>query len=96
VPYALNSLARSDRPFTDVDRRVADTMSSYWANFATNGDPNGAGLPRWPSTRERSWTTQQIGSETTSIPSVSSDPRREFFERALRDRIGPGPAASAR
>lgn len=96
VPYALNSIARSDRPFTDVDRRVADTMSSYWANFATAGDPNGANLPRWPSTRERPWTTQQIGGETKSIPSVSSDARREFLERVFADLVGPGPAASAR
>jgi para-nitrobenzyl esterase len=22
-------------------------MSSYWANFATTGDPNGGNLPRW-------------------------------------------------
>jgi para-nitrobenzyl esterase len=96
VPYALNALTRSDRPFTDVDRRVADTMSSYWANFAANGNPNGAGLPRWPSTRERPWTTQQIGDETKSIPSVSSDGHREFFERVFADLLGPGPAASAR
>jgi para-nitrobenzyl esterase len=24
-------------------------MSSYWVNFATRGDPNGAGLPLWPA-----------------------------------------------
>ena len=35
------------RPWTDADRQLADTISSYWVNFATNGDPNGKGLPKW-------------------------------------------------
>jgi len=35
--------------WTDVDRALADAMSSYWVNFATHGDPNGAGLPMWPA-----------------------------------------------
>lgn len=28
-------------------RPLADSMSSYWANFAKTGDPNGPGLVRW-------------------------------------------------
>ena len=46
IAYVFNNL--SSRPWaTDVDRRLADQMSSYWVNFATSGDPNGKGLPSW-------------------------------------------------
>ena len=31
------------RAWTDLDHQVSDMLSSYWVNFATNGDPNGKG-----------------------------------------------------
>jgi para-nitrobenzyl esterase len=64
LPYVLNNLAKSDRPFTPVDRKVADTLSSYWINFATNADPDGPGLPHWPSAQEQPGTLMQLGANS--------------------------------
>ena len=36
-------------PVRPEDTKISDLMSSYWVNFAKNGDPNGAGLPPWPA-----------------------------------------------
>ncbi len=30
-----------------ADAQLSRVMVGYWAHFITNGDPNGAGLPRW-------------------------------------------------
>ena len=38
VPYVMNTLYASQRPFTETDHKIADRLSSYWANFAANGD----------------------------------------------------------
>jgi para-nitrobenzyl esterase len=46
IPYVFGTPGAS---WTDVDRALAEAMSSYWVNFATHGDPNGAGLPVWPA-----------------------------------------------
>ena len=48
IPYVFNT-ADAWLPGDARDRTLTLRMIRYWVNFAAVGDPNGAGLPHWPS-----------------------------------------------
>ena len=73
IPYVFDHLEARDWPWQETDRRLADRMSSYWANFAERGDPNGSGLPPWPRFDERTQQVMLFGDETTVKPVPDAD-----------------------
>ncbi|MEO8334769.1 MAG: carboxylesterase family protein [bacterium] len=49
IEYAMGNLSLNKVfAWTSDDEKVSETMQGYFANFIKTGDPNGAGLPRWP------------------------------------------------
>jgi len=66
IAYAYNNLKFVKRPFETADYTLAETMSTYWVNFAKTGDPNGAGLPQWPLYSRNNGNIILLGTQVTA------------------------------
>jgi len=80
VPYVFNTLNRSHRPWQPADRAIAQTMSTYWTNFVTSGDPNGPGLTSWPAFGRGGLVTMELG-DHFGTRAVADAAQFEFFSK---------------
>ena len=70
VAYAYDNLKFVNRAWLPVDHELATLMSSYFVNFATTGNPNGAGLPEWKAYDVNNNSIMILGekSESKTLP----------------------------
>ena len=78
----------------DEDRKLSDTMTSYWANFARTGDPNGPGLANWPRYTVDSRHVMHLDLTVKDAPEANRA-RYEALDAYVKDQAA-SPAASSR
>jgi para-nitrobenzyl esterase len=83
ISYVFNHpFSNTPLEWDDVDRRLADVMSSYWVNFATRGDPNGPGLMAWPPYRDLSSGRVMVLGDSVQVEPSPPAARLAFFGAA--------------
>ena len=86
VPYVFNNIKMlKDHKMEKTDTIVADRISSYWANFVKNGDPNGPGLPVWEPFDAGRHEVMELGENMGMIPVSASEERFKFLKELLLD-----------
>jgi para-nitrobenzyl esterase len=83
LPYMFNNppAAASPNQWTEVDHKVADLMSSYWANFIATGDPNGKGLPQWQAYSAKNDAQAMVFGDSAQFGPQIDAPRLAFFDK---------------
>jgi para-nitrobenzyl esterase len=88
ISYAFNNpKGQANQTWDDVDTKLADTMSSYWVNFITKGDPNGSGLPSWPQYRDINSKVMVLGN-TVQPEAAPPMEKLKFYDAAYQRMLG--------
>ena len=81
--YVFDNLHACPWLIDDADRALAKLASSYWVNFVISGDPNGSGLPLWPSYRSASAPVMMLDTPPKAGPEQWRE-RHMFLKEAMQ------------
>jgi para-nitrobenzyl esterase len=75
ILYVFDNLQVREWSWRPEDRKMAELLSSYWVNFAKNGDPNAPGLPEWPKYTGLNGSVMRLSAQ----PSAGADPHLDRY-----------------
>lgn len=83
IEYAMGTLP-TNRVYNwqPADYMISDIFSQYYINFVKTGNPNGLGLPEWPSTNGKAIApVLQIDENTVVKTDAQMEMRYEFIDK---------------
>ena len=81
IEYVFGTLdSRPEATWRPEDRKLSDQIGQYWTNFAKTGNPNGAGLPEWPTYAPEKFMYMKLDSTSEAKPDTYRE--RHLFEMA--------------
>jgi carboxylesterase type B len=85
ISYAFNNpKGQATQTWNEIDTKLGDTMSSYWVNFITKGDPNGNGLTRWPEYKDLMSGRVMVLGDTAQVESATPAAKLSFYQAAFQ------------
>jgi len=87
IEYVFGALdSRPSMKVRPEDRALSELMQQYWVNFARTGDPNGSGLPKWPTyNSSTNWQVMHLDATPHAAPDQHRN-RYLFLDRVWSSR----------